>query len=47
MVVYIPAGGTARTATARLAVGDGMDDRFPCWPRHETEQVAELVPATS
>jgi hypothetical protein len=46
-VVYISVDKTARTAMERLAVDDGMDDRFPCWPRHEIEQVVELVPATS
>jgi hypothetical protein len=45
-VVYSSVDETARTAMERLAVG-GMDDRFPCWPRHETEQVVELVPATT
>ena len=45
-VVYISVDKTARTAMERLAVG-AMDDRFPCRPRNETEQVAELVPATS
>jgi len=47
-VVYISADETARTAMERLAVG-GTDDRFPCWPGHETGQVVEavVVPATS
>jgi len=45
MVVYIPASETARTAMERLAAGDGLDDRFPCWPEHETERELALAVA--
>jgi transcriptional regulator with XRE-family HTH domain len=34
LVVYTPDDEQSRNAIARLAAGDQLDARYPCWPRH-------------
>jgi len=43
LTAFIPADDHARAVMELLAAGDGVQDHFPCWPRHEAERVAELA----
>jgi hypothetical protein len=43
LVVYTPADDHARAVMARLAAGEGVQDRFPCWSAHEAVREAELA----
>jgi transcriptional regulator with XRE-family HTH domain len=43
LVVYTPADDHARAIMARLAAGEGVQDRFPCWSAHEAAREAELA----
>jgi transcriptional regulator with XRE-family HTH domain len=38
MTVYTPADASSEAALARLAAGEGVDARFPCWPHHHPER---------
>ena len=42
MVVYTPDDPASQHAVARLAAGEELDARFPCWDSHEAER-AELA----
>jgi hypothetical protein len=45
LVVYTPDDEPSRRAVARLAAGDELTARYPCWPRHNP-QLAGPTPAT-
>jgi transcriptional regulator with XRE-family HTH domain len=46
MVVYTPTDEPSKKALGRLAAGELLDARFPCWPAHHPERtVATLVSA--
>jgi transcriptional regulator with XRE-family HTH domain len=38
MVVYTPDDAASQQAVARLAAGEELDARFPCWDSHQAEQ---------
>jgi hypothetical protein len=38
MVVYLPDDAQSEQAVARLAAGEGLTDRFPCWSAHDPER---------
>jgi hypothetical protein len=38
LVIYTPDDGQSEKALARLAAGEGLDDRFPCWNSHHPER---------
>jgi transcriptional regulator with XRE-family HTH domain len=38
MVIYTPADDPSKEALARLAAGELLDARFPCWPAHYPER---------
>src|ERR1700742_1223233 len=42
MVIYTPDDPASQHAVARLAAGEELDARFPCWDSHEAER-AELA----
>jgi hypothetical protein len=41
MVIYTPVDERSKASVARLAAGDQLTARFPCWSRHQEER-AEL-----
>jgi transcriptional regulator with XRE-family HTH domain len=46
MVVYTPIDEPSKKALGRLAAGEMLDARFPCWPAHYPERtVATLISA--
>ena len=40
MIVYTPDDAPAKAAVARLAAGEELDARFPCWSLHHEERMA-------
>jgi transcriptional regulator with XRE-family HTH domain len=45
MVIYTPNDAQSELAVARLAAGEGLTDRFPCWDTHHPER--QLVTQTA
>jgi transcriptional regulator with XRE-family HTH domain len=43
MVVYIPTDGESQVALDKLAAGEGLDARYPCWPSHVPAQASAGV----
>jgi transcriptional regulator with XRE-family HTH domain len=43
MVVYIPTDDESQVALDKLAVGEGMDVHYPCWPDHAPPQASPSV----
>jgi hypothetical protein len=39
MVVYTPEDARSEQAVARLAAGEGLTDRFPCFNSHDPERL--------
>ena len=39
MVIYTPEDAQSELAVARLAAGDGLADRFPCFNTHDPERL--------
>lgn len=46
MVIYTPDDEQSKRAVARLAAGDQLDARFPCWNAHHLERAVAAVAAT-
>jgi transcriptional regulator with XRE-family HTH domain len=45
MTVYTPFDAQSKKALARLAAGEGLDARFPCWSDHHPERTAPSLTA--
>jgi transcriptional regulator with XRE-family HTH domain len=45
MVIYTPDDEQSKTALARLAAGDQLTARFPCWPKHNIHHEERTVAA--
>jgi transcriptional regulator with XRE-family HTH domain len=39
MVIYTPDNAHSEEAVARLAAGEGLTDRFPCWGTHDPQRL--------
>jgi hypothetical protein len=46
MVIYTPDDPQSEKAVARLAAGEELTARFPCWTSHDPERV-RLTPAAN
>ena len=45
MTVYTPADERSKKAVARLAAGEELTARFPCWPDHHPERKVPALTA--
>jgi transcriptional regulator with XRE-family HTH domain len=43
MVIYTPDDAQSEKAVARLAAGEELTARFPCWPSHDPERIGLTV----